>query len=190
MTLPIHRLSPDLRPTLVAHFLSLPPRDRCLRFGTGLAPRVIADYVQRIDFNRDAVFGVQDDSLALVGVAHVAFDGQRAELGLSVLPEHRHRGVADALFKRAAAHARNRGIPQIFMQFLSSNAAMRHVAQRFGMDIVSRGIEVYAHLELLPASILSIAAEILSDSIATLDRTVKGLVAGWRKGMGEGVHPL
>lgn len=175
---------------LVAHFLSLPPRDRCLRFGTGLAPRVIASYVERIDFRRDAVFGVQDDSLALVGVAHVAFDGQSAELGLSVLPGHRHRGVAEALFKRAAARARNRGIPEVFMQFLSSNVAMRHVAQRFGMDIVSRGVEVYARLELLPASIASFAAEIVAESMAMLDRTLKGLAAGWRKGMGEGAHPL
>jgi len=190
MTLPIPRLSADLRPTLVAHFLSLPPKDRCLRFGTGLAPRVIADYVERIDFKRDAVFGVQDDSLALVGVAHVAFDGQRAELGLSVLPEHRHRRVGDALFKRAAVHARNRGIPEMFMQFLSLNVAMRIIAQRFGMDIVSRGIEVYAYLGLLPASIASVAAEIVSDSIATFDGTLKGLAAGWRKGLGEDVHPL
>ena len=190
MTLPIHRLSRDSRPTLVAHFLSLPPKDRWLRFGTGLAPRVIADYVEWIDFTRDTVFGVQDDTLALAGVAHVAFDGQRAELGLSVLPEHRHRRVGDALFRRAVLHARNRSIPEIFMQFLSSNIAMRNIAQRFGMDIVSRGIEVYAYLGLPPASIASVAAEIVSDSTAMLDGTLKGLVAGWRRGLGEGAHPL
>jgi ribosomal protein S18 acetylase RimI-like enzyme len=164
--------------------------DRHLRFGTGLAPRVIAGYVERINFNRDAVFGVHDDSLALVGVAHVAFDGERAELGLSVLPEHRHRGVGDALFKRAVAHARNRGAPEVFMQFLSSNVPMRLIAQRFGMDIVSRGVEAYARLELLPASTLSIAVELMTDAFALIDRTLKALVAGWRNGLGEQAHPL
>jgi len=190
MTLSVHRLDPDLRPTLVAHFLSLSPADRHLRFGTGLAPRVIAGYVERIDFNRDAVFGVHDDSLALVGVAHVAFDGERAELGLSVLPEHRHRGVGDALFRRAVAHARNRGAPEVVMQFLSTNVPMRLIAQRFGMDIASRGTEAYARLELLPASTLSIAIELVTDAVTLVDRTLKALVAGWRNGLGEQARPL
>ena len=190
MTIPVHRLDPDLRPTLVAHFLSLPPIDRHLRFGTGLAPRVIARYVERINFKRDAVFGVHDDSLALVGVAHVAFDGERAELGLSVLPEHRHHGVGDALFKRTLMHARNRGAPEVFMQFLSSNVPMRLIAQRFGMDIVSRGVETYARLELLPASTMSIAEEVVTDAFNLVDRSLKALVAGWRNGLGEEAHPL
>jgi GNAT superfamily N-acetyltransferase len=190
MTLSVHRLDPDLRPTLVAHFLSLPPMDRHLRFGTGLAPRVIAGYVERIDFSRDAVFGVHDDGLAMIGVAHIAFDGERAELGLSVLPEHRHRGVAEALFKRAIAHARNRGAPEVFMQFLSTNVPMRLIAQRFGMDIVSRGVEAYARLELVPASTLSIVGEAVTDAVALVERTLKALVAGWRNGLGEEARPL
>jgi GNAT superfamily N-acetyltransferase len=190
MTIAIHRLDPDWRPMLVAHFLSLPPMDRCLRFGTGLAPRVIAGYVEHINFNRDAVFGVHDESLALVGVAHVAFDGERAELGLSVLPEHRHHGIGDALLKRAVAHARNRGAPEVFMQFVSSNVPMRLIAQRFGMDIVSRGVETYARLELLPASTVSVAAEMATDAFTLVDRTLKALVAGWRNGLGAGAHPL
>jgi len=81
MTFAIHRLGDGARPTVTAHFLALPMKDRRLRFGTSLAPRVIAAYVDGIDFDRDAVFGVHDDQLVLVGVAHVAFEDGQAELG-------------------------------------------------------------------------------------------------------------
>src|SRR5258708_37797677 len=86
MTFAIQRLNEGVRASLVAHFLALPMRDRSLRFGAALAPTVIAKYVDGIDFDRDAVLGLHDDRLALVGVAHVAFVDDLAEVGLSVLP--------------------------------------------------------------------------------------------------------
>ena len=159
MTLAIQRLNEGIRATLVAHFLALPMKDRRLRFGTALAPAVIAAYVDGIDFIRGAVFGVHDDRLALVGVAHVAIEDDLAELALSVLPMHRGRGVGGALFKRAMVHARNRCIPRLFMVFRSENAPIMRIAQRFGMRIVARGGEARAHLQLQPASLSSIAVE-------------------------------
>lgn len=61
MTVAVQRLNEGVRAALVAHFLALPMKNRCLRFATSLAPRVIAAYVNGIDFGRDAVFGVHDD---------------------------------------------------------------------------------------------------------------------------------
>ena len=119
MSFAIQRLNEGIRATLVAHFLALPVKDRCLRFGTALAPAVIAAYVDGIDFVRGAVFGVHDDRLALVGVAHMAIEDDLAEVALSVLPMHRGRGLGSALFKRAVAHARKRCIPRLFMLFRS-----------------------------------------------------------------------
>ena len=148
MTVAIHRLGDGARATLTAHFLALPMKDRRLRFGTSLAPRVIAAYVDGIDFDRDAVLGLHDDRLALVGVAHVAFVDDLAEVGLSVLPAHRRRGVGGALFKHAVAHARRRCIPRLFMQFISGNAPIMRIARRFGMDIVAGRRDVYAYLRL------------------------------------------
>jgi GNAT superfamily N-acetyltransferase len=179
MTVAIQRLDEGLRATLMAHFLALPLKDRCLRFGASLAPRVIAAYVDRIDFDRDAVFGVHDDRLALVGVAHVAFVDDLAEVGLSVLPAHRGRGVGGALFKRAAAHARNRCIPRLFMHFLSGNAPVMRIAQRFGMDIITRAGDADAHLKLPPASPASITGEFVTDTFALCDRALKALVVAW-----------
>lgn len=151
MTLAVQRLGEGVRATLMAHFLALPAKDRCLRFGAPVAPAAIGDYVDRIDFGRDAIFGVHDDRLTLVGVAHMAVKGGLAELALSVLPSHRRRGVGSALFKRAVAHARDRSIPRLFMQFLAGNAPIMRMAQRFGMNIVAAAGNAEAHLALQPA---------------------------------------
>ena len=150
MTFAIRRLTEDKRATLLRHFLALPQRDRSQRFGMSLATTVIAAYVDRIDFASDAVFGVHDDQLALVGAAHVAIEGDRAELGLSVLPTHRRCGVGSALFDAAAAHASRRHIPTLFMHCRTGNAAIMRIAERFGMDIISGGGDAAAHLKLQP----------------------------------------
>ena len=181
MTAAIQRLNESLRGTLVAHFLALPMKDRCLRFGAALAPGVIAAYVDGIDFDHDAVFGVHDDRLELVGVAHLACEDDRAEVGLSVLPAHRRRGLGGALFQRTVAHARSRCIPQLFMYFLSGNAPIMHIAQRFGMDIVARaGVGADAHLRLPPASLASTTGEFVTDTFALYDRARKALATAWK----------
>jgi hypothetical protein len=153
MTFAIRRLKEGARGTLMTHFLALPLRDRYLRFGTWLAPQVIAAYVDGIDFTHDAVFGLHDERLALVGLAHLACKDDVAELGLSVLPAHRRRGVGGALFRRAVAHAHFRCMPRLLMHFLSKNAPIMSIARRFRMDIVTVAGESRAHLELPPASL-------------------------------------
>src|ERR1044072_1156752 len=83
----VQRLTEKARPALLAHFAALSEDDRRLRFGGSTSAERIGAYIAEIDLARDAVFGIFDDSLALVGVAHVAFADGVAELGISVLPE-------------------------------------------------------------------------------------------------------
>jgi GNAT superfamily N-acetyltransferase len=180
MTVAVQRLKETARPALEAHFLALSPEDRRLRFGTPLAAEAVAAYVDRIDFDRDAVFGVHDNDLELVGVAHVAFGEALAELGLSVLPSHRGRGAGTALFDRAAAHARNRFVPRLFIHCLAENGAIMRLARRSGMDIVIDAGDADAHIELSPASPASITGELLTDHLALYDYALKAHVAQWK----------
>ena len=177
MSLPIQRITETSRPALTAHFLALPPEDVRLRFGTPRAPESIATYTEQIDFDRDAVFGVFDDELRLAGVAHLAFGDDMAELGVSVLPGHRGRGIGSALFGRAAEHARNRFVTRMFMHCLSENAAMMHIAKKSGMTICVDTGEADAFLKLPPADPASVAGEFVEQRLALFDYALKAQVA-------------
>ena len=103
-------LSENERPSLLTHFLALDRESRRLRFGGFSGDESLRAYVKQIDFTRDAVFGVLDADLSVIGVAHLARGAEYAELGISVLPSHRGQGIAAALLERAHTYARNRNI--------------------------------------------------------------------------------
>ena len=180
MTIVVQRLDEGLRAEVSVHLLALSADDTRLRFGGPMAAEGIAHYVDGIDFERDAVFGVHDDRLALVGVGHLAFSDELAELGLSVLSGHRGRGIGRALVERAVEHARNRSIRRLFMHCLRENAAMIRIAQRLDMDVVTAAGEADAHLELPQATPASIAGELVTDRLAIYDYALKAQVAAWR----------
>lgn len=144
------RLVPRERSELLAHFLALEAEDRRLRFGAPIGDEVIATYVERIDFERDGVFGARDASLRLVGVVHAALFEGGSELGLSVLPDARGDGLGSALFARAIAHLRNRDVRQVMVHCLAENAAMRHLAKKHGMSAIHAGAESQARLAIDP----------------------------------------
>jgi GNAT superfamily N-acetyltransferase len=161
------------RGKLEAHFLALGAEDRRLRFGLPISDASVSDYVARIDFGRDAVFGVFDDALQVVGAAHLARAEDHAELGVSVLPGHRGRGIGGALLERAHTHARNWGIGLLFMHCLTENAAMMHLAREQGMQIAAASGEADAHLALAPASPSSIAQAMLAERVGLFDYALK-----------------
>lgn len=157
------RLREYHRAALIEHFLDLGREDRRLRFGAALADEAIRAYVDRIDFERDGAFGVQDDDLRLLAVVHVANAGEGAELGLSVLPAHRGFGLGQALLERAVTHLRNRNARMVYVHCLAENAAMMHIARKSGMRIVFEGGESDARLELTPPNAATLFTEWLSD---------------------------
>lgn len=161
------------RGKLLAHFLALEAEDRRLRFGLPLSDDSIAKYVASIDFGRDAVFGVFDDELHLAGAAHLARAEEHAELGVSVLPSHRGRGVGAALLERAHTHARNWGIGTLFMHCLTENAAMMHLAREQNMRIVAASGEADAHLTLQPANPASLAQALFAERVGLFDYALK-----------------
>jgi len=181
MSMIVQRINENTRAALVAHFLALSNEDRRLRFGSTLSCESIAAYVEEIDFDSSAVFAAHDDSLALIGVAHVAFAEEFAELGLSVLPAHRGHGVGGALFHRAAVHVRNRSTPRLFMHCLQENVPIMRIARRFGMNIITDVGDADAHLVLPPASHESITGEFVTDRFALYDHALKAHIAAWMR---------
>jgi GNAT superfamily N-acetyltransferase len=161
------------RDSLLMHFRMLSSEGRRLRFGSPTSDAGLVRYVDRIDFVRDAVFGVYALDLALCGVAHLSVANETAELGVSVLDGHRGKGNGTALFGRASTWARNRGIKAIYMHCLSENAVVMHIASEAGMRIVISHGEADAHLPLLPATAATLTEEWMQNGAAILDRALK-----------------
>ena len=179
--IPIRELWASERPELYEHFLSFDSADRRLRFGTRLSDATVREYVARIEFGQDALFGVLDDELRLLGVAHVARSPTFAELGVSVLEGYRGRGIGGALLARAHLRARNWGMGALFMHCLTENAAMMRLARRQGMDIVTESGEADAWLKLPPADAASHFGEVFAQRVALFDYALKSQLVSARR---------
>jgi GNAT superfamily N-acetyltransferase len=168
----VHQLTRADRERIHRHFLQLGNEDRRLRFGTVLDDTGIRAYCDKLDFEQGALFGVFGASLELDGVAHLAQWPGAAEVGLSVLASARGTGVGSRLFDRAMLHARNSGVAELFMHCLRENAAIRHIAKRAGMRIVSEAGEADAYLELPLATPFTVGQELYEQQCALIDWTL------------------
>ena len=173
MNILVRELSRLDRASLAPHFLALASEDRRLRFGASLNDAAVRAYVARIDFERDAVFGVHDDALHVIGAAHVARSDGHAELGVSALPPHRQRGIGAALLARAHMRARNWGLRALFMHCLTENGAMMHLARKQQMQILCEAGEADAWLRLPPADAGSHFGEVFAERVALFDYALK-----------------
>jgi GNAT superfamily N-acetyltransferase len=174
------------RSRMLKHFLGLDASDRLLRFGTLLPDEQVTAYVNKIDFARDTVYGVYNKVFKLVAVGHLAFapkDQARgsgvtdkesvAEFGVSVSSTARGLGVGSKLFERAAIHCRNSDVDTLYMQCLSSNQTMMHIAKKAGMEIQREYGEADAYLRLLPPSPGTVLKEAIEEQVAVFDYTLK-----------------
>ena len=174
------------RRRMLKHFLALDDSDRLLRFGTVLPDEQVQAYVARIDFTRDAVYGVYNRVFRLVAVGHLAFAPKEqiaagaattkdrvAEFGVSVSSSARGLGIGSKLFERGAIHCRNSDVDTLYMHCLSSNQTMMHIAKKAGMEIQRDRGEADAYLRLLPANPASMLQEALEEQVATIDYNLK-----------------
>ena len=103
---PVVGLRESDRPYLQVHFLCLGPEDLRRRFGVAMSPQALRDYVSRIDFVHDRLFAVQGPEGSIIAVAHVTRASGVAQIGVTVLPGWRGRGIGAELVARATAWLR------------------------------------------------------------------------------------
>ena len=167
------RLGNIHRVRLRTHFLQLDATDRHLRFGSSLNDSAVIHYVDSIDFERDEVYAVADDMQRILGVVHIAVLPLEAELGLSVIAAARGQGIGNALFERAVMHLRNRCVREVLVRCLHQNAAMMHLAHKYGMKIQQEGSDREARLDLPAATSGTYMLEWLQDQHASYVGTVR-----------------
>ena len=173
--LPVRTLAEHHRGRVLDHLLTLGEQDRHLRFGHVASDEQIGRYVAQLDFGRDEIFGVFDDRLTLVAMAHLAFDGDGglAEFGVSVFPHLRGRGIGARLFSHAVTHARNRGAHSMAIHIARENTAMLSIVRRAGAQITFDGPDAVAQLGL-PADTLGSQIEaIVERRAADFDYRIK-----------------
>ena len=175
----MRELHAGYREQILNHLLQLNDEDRRLRFGTQTPDEVIHHYVEHLDFNKDAIFGVFDLDLRLVAMAHLAYlpeqrgHARSAEFGVSVLPEGRGQGLGTALLKRSAVHSRNTRIETLYVHCLANNKAMMHLAHKAGMTVEFAYGDADACLKLPPASTATIVEEAANEQWADMDYALK-----------------
>ena len=176
---PVRELHAGHRSEILNHLLQLGAEDRRLRFGTQTPDEVIHHYVESLNFKRDAVFGVFDHDLRLIGMAHLAYlpeikgQAHAAEFGVSVLPEGRGQGLGTALLQRSAVHSRNSNIQTLYVHCLANNKAMMHLAQKAGMTVEYAYGDADAYLKLPPANSGTIVEEATNEQWADFDYALK-----------------
>lgn len=176
---PVRTLSERHRTRIADHLLALCERDRYLRFGFVATDEQIRQYVERIDFARDEVFGVFDRRLTLAAMAHLAFlePGKdrppSAEFGVSVSERLRGRGIGARLFDHAVVHARNRAVDTLLIHALSENIPMLKIARHAGARIERSGGESDAWLRLPPVDLASRLEALVEGGAAEIDYSLK-----------------
>ena len=175
---PVRILSLKHRPRISAHLKSLAPQDRYLRFGYTATDEQIENYVNKLNFARDDIYGVFNRRLEIVAMAHLAFSvdpewATCAEFGVSVDLQMRGKGLGARLFDRAVVHARNQGVGLLFIHALSENTAMLKIARKSGAKVVRDGSESDAYLSLPVADMDSQMNEFIEESMAEVDFQIK-----------------
>ena len=175
---PVRILSLKHRPRISAHLKSLAPQDRYLRFGYTATDEQIENYVNKLNFARDDIYGVFNRRLEIVAMAHLAFSvdpewATCAEFGVSVDLQNRGKGLGARLFDRAVVHARNQGVGLLFIHALSENTAMLKIARKSGAKVVRDGSESDAYLSLPVADMDSQMNEFIEESMAEVDFQIK-----------------
>ena len=175
---PVRILSLKHRPRIIAHLKSLAPQDRYLRFGYTATDEQIENYVNKMNFARDDIYGVFNRRLEIVAMAHLAFSvdpewATCAEFGVSVDFQMRGKGLGARLFDRAVVHARNQGVGLLFIHALSENTAMLKIARKSGAKVVRDGSESDAYLSLPVADMDSQVNEFIEESMAEVDFQIK-----------------
>ncbi len=176
--IPIRILSEKHRPKMIAHLQSLGAQDRYLRFGYAATDEQIENYVNKLNFDRDDIYGVFNRRLDILAMAHLAFSvdpewSTCAEFGVSVDVRLRGRGLGARLFERAMTHARNQGVALMFIHALSENTPMLKIAKKAGARVERDGSESDAYLSLPVADLDSQVNELLEEGMADLDFQIK-----------------
>lgn len=152
----VRKIHSDGFDEIKSHLLRLAKDDRELRFGYAAKDEHIEQYVSKKDPMKTLNMGFfyEGSLVALVEVyfdqSVDSFDNQSAEIGLSVEPNFRGKGLGSILFEYAVTFSRNRGAKLLRSQCLMRNTWMRRIAISHNMVLDSSYGESVGEMLLSP----------------------------------------
>lgn len=144
-------------PALIAHFRDLDREDRRKRFCATLTDAAIERHVDGLWGRRGIVLAAHDGPLwpsplhragPIRAVAELSMDDREAELGISVDPSLRRRGVGTYLIQTAASLLASRGIREIRAYTIPGNTSFIALARAAGARVESGPDEIEVHFDV------------------------------------------
>ena len=170
----VYRLLPVEYSKYRAHLLALDEESRYRRFGYHINDAMINFLCDKFESNSEQhkLFVIENDDLEVVAAGHISLEADELELAFSVLTEYQGQGMGSALMKRCIEWCQNRGIKGGCMVCLTSNTAIKKLAQKHGI-LINDGGETLADIkipELTPASVMH---EVVDSNLARFDHLGK-----------------
>jgi GNAT superfamily N-acetyltransferase len=157
------------------HLLALDEESRYLRFGFYINDETINKLVDRWEDNhhKHKIFGIENDDLEIVGVAHISLEDDPAELAFSVLKECQGRGMGDALMARAIEYCQNRGITHGCMLCLGHNDPIKKLARKHNVLVTTDHGDAMGEIKIPTPTPVSYWKEYWGDNVAKMDHLGK-----------------
>ena len=169
------------RRALEAHFATLDADDLANRFCHSIKPEAVTKYLDQWSADRIPSYGIFNPDRALVAVTQLAQSEDELEVGLSVLPAYRRKGLAMALLYRSASYARARGLKALIIHCLTQNLPMLSLAHRIGMTVEISNGEADGRLTLRAATALDFWREIADDQQSLANSIANSVLQSWQR---------
>ncbi|MBB3771059.1 GNAT superfamily N-acetyltransferase [Angulomicrobium tetraedrale] len=167
----IRKVLPAERHLLVEHLLRLDPLSRFMRFGGVVSDGAIARHGTRVTSGDAMAIGYfVDGELRAVAELHPlprrAGKPASAEAAFSVEREFQGKGIGSALMRHLVLLAQNRGIEELQVVFLPSNAPMKNLAVHHAANFSMDDDEMIGRVQAPHATVFSRLREFLGDVFA------------------------
>jgi GNAT superfamily N-acetyltransferase len=141
----IFPLAEHERAEIAAHFLRLPPRDRHLRFGSGLSDHAIKNFVNSLNLSYLTGYFLGGQLAAVSFIAPEA--PGKVEFAISVDEKFRGVGIARRLLEYSIETLSSGARPGIVVRHASENAPIARLCSKFDASRMHEGPDVVATLD-------------------------------------------
>jgi len=136
---------------IIDHIKVLPKNDQYLRFGYSIKEEQIEFYVDNsledTVLQKNFWWGIYDEE-KLVATIHVAISDDVAEFAFTTDVNYRGQKLGQLLFARGFQCVCERQITRIYMACLSENIAIRKIASKFGLSVMTYGPDAEASVTI------------------------------------------